>query len=227
MSNLNGCISVWKFILLHYTLYIFFSHFSDFLVTEDRNLNVLRTNTLDSGIWEGLDDGLISRWGWRCKAKSKVAVGPVEIWTTQTVGGVDRGRETGGRKSHQVTVRVHWKWRTLQKWMECWSAEAWFSWEGVCLFHGCLSLESETGQAEVAPAFIATVAVKSSPVKTMGVRRPCSPMWTPLGDGGTGSSPRQANQQSPNESSNHEPDSHRHSEGYDNVLPEVFWPRTP
>lgn len=64
--------------------------------------------------------------------------------------------------------------------MESGSPEAGFSWKGICLFQGSLSLEGEAGQAEVAPPLTATVAVKSSSVEAVVIRRPRSPARAPL-----------------------------------------------
>lgn len=180
-----------------------------------------------SGIREGLDDGVIGRGRGCWKAKAKIIVGPMEIGTVQAVEGVDGRRGIGRRERHQLTVCFHRKWWALQKWMESGSPETWFSWKGICLLHGSLSLECETGQAKVASTFTATVTVKSSPVEAMRVRRPESWTWSPLWDGGTSPSSRQTNKQSPNTSSDDKPDGYRHSEGDDEILPKLFWPWTP
>lgn len=171
-----------------------------------------------SGVRESLYDWLIGRWGWCWKANPKTVIGPVEIRTAQTVGSVDGGGGIGWRESHHVTLSFHGKWWTLQKRMESWAPEAWFSWKGIGLFQGSLALESEARQAEVASTFTTTVAVKSSSVEAVGVRRSRSPAWTPLWDGGTGSSSRETNKQSPNKSSNYKYSCHGHCEGHYNTL---------
>lgn len=81
----------------------------------------MRTRAPDSRIWERLYDGLIGRWGqWR---KPKAVAGPVEVRPAQAVGRVDGGRGSGGGESHQLTVSLHGKRWTLQKWMESRSPE--------------------------------------------------------------------------------------------------------
>lgn len=180
-----------------------------------------------SAIRECLDDRLIGRRWWCGEAASKITTGPVEIRTAQTVGGSDGGRSAGGRESHQLAISFHRKWWTLQKGVERRRPEAWFSWKRICLVQGSLPQESETGQAKVASTLTATVAIKSSSVEAMGVGRPWSPTWTPLWDGGTGSSSRKTNKQGPDKSSHDKPNCHGNSEGHYKILPKVFWPWTP
>lgn len=90
------------------------------------------------------------------------------------------GGRGGSREGHHVAVRFHGKGGTLKKWVESRSPEAGFPWKGISLFQGGLSLEGEAGQAEVASALVAAVAVKPRPAEALRVGGPGSPSRAPV-----------------------------------------------